>query len=84
MALALQESPQGHSREVESPSSEECSPGWTVGMTGQLAEGLAPTQEQGLHSPPLTWECGRIPGIRHRHTPTLHPLAHISDYTPRT
>ena len=49
-----------------------CSPDWRRERIGRQAVEWAPSLELAPHSPPLTWECDRIPETRPRHT--LGPL----------
>ena len=65
------------------PSSEECSPDWKVAGIGRQVAELVPLQEPGQRSPPLVWECDRIPGTPHHHTQGRPPY-HPGDYVPRT
>ena len=66
-----------------SPSSAEYSPGWTEEKIGRQEVELVPSREPGQHSPPLTWECDRIPGTPHHHT-LGHPHDRIGDCVPHT
>ena len=64
-----------------SPFWAGCSPDRNQARTGRQVVELAPTQEPGSRSPPLTWECDRILGTRSHRTPS-HLPCRVGDYFP--